>query len=119
MGGPSRRWACSRICFTASACYCVTLPLALFALRQSAGLRAQWHTHRRAIILVGVLSPTAYLLVLLALQTTPLSYVAPVREISMLVGTLLGAVFLKEAVRPSQFVGAAMMLLGVVGLALA
>ena len=96
-----------------------TLLLAPFALRPSAGLRVQWHTRRWAIILVGVLSPTAYLLVLLALQTTPLSYVAPVREISMLVGTLLGAVFLKEAVRPSQFIGAAMLLLGVVGLALA
>jgi multidrug transporter EmrE-like cation transporter len=37
----------------------------------------------------------------------------------MLVGTLLGAVLLKEAVKPSQFVGTAMMLLGVAGLALA
>jgi uncharacterized membrane protein len=94
-----------------------TLLLAPFALRQSAGLRDQWQTHRWAIIVVGVLSPMAYLLVLLALQTTPLSYVAPVREISMLVGTLLGAILLKEAVKPSQFVGAAMMLMGVALLA--
>jgi drug/metabolite transporter (DMT)-like permease len=56
-----------------------TLLLAPFALHQSAGLRDQWQTHRWAIVLVGVLSPMAYLLVLLALQTTPLSYVAPVR----------------------------------------
>ena len=77
------------------------------------------HTHRWAIIVVGVLSRKAYLLVLLAIQTTPLSYVAPVREILVLVSMLLGAILHKEAVKPSQFVGAAMMLLGVFGLALA
>ena len=56
---------------------------------------------------------------LYALQISPLSYVAPVREISMLIGTLLGARLLKEAVRPTQIVGAAIMLSGVAGLAFA
>jgi drug/metabolite transporter (DMT)-like permease len=96
-----------------------TLALAPFALRQPSKLRAQWASQRGAIVLVGILSPTAYLLVLWALQTAPLSYVAPIREISMLVGMFLGAKFLNEVVKPSQFVAAAMMMLGVVVLALA
>jgi drug/metabolite transporter (DMT)-like permease len=37
----------------------------------------------------------------------------------MLVGTFLGAKLLKEVVKPSQFVAAALMLLGVMVLALA
>ena len=94
-----------------------TVVLAPFALRTPRELVKQWQTHRRAILIVGILSPTAYLLVLIAIQTAPLSYVAPVREISMLVGTFIGASLLKESVKPSQVAGAATMLLGVIGLA--
>lgn len=92
------------------------LLLAPFALRQPAMLVSQWRAQRGAIIIVGLLSPAAYTLVLLAVQIAPVSYIAPVREISMLVGTFVGASLLREAVKPSQVVGAAIMLLGVVGL---
>lgn len=54
--------------------------------------------------------------VLLAVQMAQLSYVAPVREISMLVGTFIGASILKEAVKPSQVAVAGIMLFGVLGL---
>ena len=37
----------------------------------------------------------------------------------MLIGTLVGARLLKESLKPSQVAGAALMLLGVAGLALA
>ncbi len=96
-----------------------TILLTPFALRRTDELRGQWRHHRNAIIMVGVLSPTAYTLVLLAIQMAPVSYVAPVREISMLVGTFIGASLLKESVKPAQIAGAAVMLLGVVGLVLA
>lgn len=94
-----------------------TLLLAPFALRRPDELRRQWQTHRAAIVTVGLLSPTAYSLVLFAVQRAPLSYIAPVREISMLAGTFLGASLLRESVKPSQVAGAAIMLSGVVGLA--
>lgn len=93
-----------------------TLLLAPFALREPGLLVEQWKQHRRAILIVGCLSPLAYLLVLFAVQIAPLSYVAPVREISMLVGTFIGASLLKETLRPSQYVGALAMLAGVVAL---
>ena len=88
-----------------------------FALCRPDALRRQWSAYRTAIVTVGLLSPTAYCLVLFAVQRAPLSYVAPVREISMLAGTFIGASLLKERVRPSQAAGAAIMLAGVVGLA--
>jgi drug/metabolite transporter (DMT)-like permease len=94
-----------------------SLLLAPLALRQPHQLREQWRQHRRSIVLVGVLSPLAYGLVLTALQTAPLSYVAPVREVSMLIGTFVGARWLKESVQRSQKAGAVLMLLGVLGLA--
>lgn len=96
-----------------------TVLLAPWALRRRGELRGQWRQHRGAIVLVGVLSPLAYCLVLFAVQSAPLSYVAPVREMSMLIGTLVGARLLRESLKPSQVAGAALMLLGVAGLALA
>ncbi len=92
------------------------LLLAPFALRRRDELHRQWRRHRQSIVIVGVLSPLAYLLVLFAVRIAPLSYVAPVREISMLVGTAIGASLLREAMKLSQYFGAAVMLLGVVGL---
>jgi drug/metabolite transporter (DMT)-like permease len=93
-----------------------SLLLTPFVLRRKNTLPGQWKAHRRAILTVGLLSPTAYLLVLLAVQMAPLSYVAPVREISMLIGTLIGANMLREAMKPSQVAGTGIMLLGVIGL---
>lgn len=88
-----------------------------WALRRLDRLHGQWRTQSRAIVAVGLLSPLAYGLVLTALQTAPLSYVAPVREVSMLVGAVAGARLLGEPLRPAQLAGAALMLLGVLGLA--
>lgn len=96
-----------------------TVLLAPWAFHQRGALRGQWRQHRSAIVLVGVLSPLAYCLVLFAVQSAPLSYVAPVREMSMLIGTLAGARLLKESLKPSQVLGAGLMLLGVAALALA
>lgn len=88
-----------------------------FALRQPGELAREWRARRAAILTVGLLSPLAYTLVLCALQYAPLSYVAPVREISMLAGIFLGAGLLREKLNASQIAGAAIMLAGVVGLA--
>jgi drug/metabolite transporter (DMT)-like permease len=105
------------ILFYAAALLFRTLLQAPFALRRVDDLRREWREKRAAIIAVGLFAPTAYALTLLAVQRAPLSYVAPVREISMLVGTFIGAGLLKEAVKPSQVAGAAIMLAGVAGLA--
>lgn len=87
------------------------------ALRDVAGLRAEWRLNRRYIIAVGILSPLAYTLVLYAVTMAPLSYVAPVRELSMLVGVWFGAKLLRESVSPVRVIGTACMVIGVVMLA--
>jgi drug/metabolite transporter (DMT)-like permease len=104
------------ILFYATALVFRTLLQAPFVLRRGEDLRREWREKRAAIVAVGLFSPTAYALVLLAVQRAPLSYVAPVREISMLIGTFIGASLLGEAVKPSQVAGAAIMLAGVAGL---
>jgi drug/metabolite transporter (DMT)-like permease len=80
--------------------------------------RAAWRSHRGTIVGVGLLSPLAYTLALLALQRAPLSYVAPVREISMLVGALVGARLFGEPLTTARIGGVLMLLGGVTGIAL-
>ena len=52
--------------------------------------RALWSAHRWPILGVAVLSEFSYILVLTAMSTTPVSYVAPAREVSILIGTVSG-----------------------------
>ncbi len=93
------------------------LLLAPQALRWPTELAVQWRDYRRHILAVGLLSPLAYVLVLFALRLAPLSYVAPVRELSMLLAVFLGAHFLRERLRPAQLLATGLMLAGVVLLA--
>lgn len=64
---------------------------------------------------VGLLSPLSYILVLAALTSgAPLSLVAPMREMSMMVGTLMGMLILREKVGPWRLMGCGVLMVGVV-----
>lgn len=91
--------------------------LAPVALSRRAGLGDLWRRYRREIVLVGVLSPMPYILVLSAMVFTPVSYVAPAREISILVGALMGTRLLAEGDAGRRLVAAGAMVAGLVALA--
>jgi drug/metabolite transporter (DMT)-like permease len=64
---------------------------------------------------VGLLSPLSYILVLAALTAdAPLSLVAPMREMSMMAGALMGMLILRETVGPWRLAGCAVLIGGVV-----
>lgn len=66
-------------------------------------------------IAVGLLSPLSYILVLTALMAeAPLSLVAPMREMSMMVGALMGMLILGEKVGPWRLAGCGILITGVV-----
>ena len=66
-------------------------------------------------IAVGVLSPLSYILVLAALTMgAPLTVVAPVREMSMMAGALMGMLILREPLRLWRLVGCAVLIAGVI-----
>ena len=62
--------------------------------------------HWRILVVGGLLQFAAYTLVLTALTFSPVSYVGPFREISILVAVAYGAVVLKEGVTPVRALGA-------------
>ena len=80
-------------------------------------VRRVWDAHRRSVLVVGIVSPLAYILVLTALTFTPVSYVAPAREVSILIGAALGARFLDERHTRMRLAAGAAIVAGVVCLA--
>jgi drug/metabolite transporter (DMT)-like permease len=92
--------------------------MAPLAMRRPEEVRAAWNHKRKAVILVALLCPLSYILVLTAMVFTPVSYVAPAREISILFAALMGAHWLQEGDMPRRIAAAAAMAIGVVALAL-
>jgi len=92
--------------------------MAPLAMRRREEVSAAWKHKREAVILVALLCPLSYILVLTAMVFTPVSYVAPAREISILFAALMGAHLLQEGDVPRRIAAAAAMALGVLALAL-
>ncbi len=61
---------------------------------------------------IGVLSPLAYTLVLTAMVLSPVSYIAPAREISILIGSVMGTRLLAEKRSVVKLIGSGVMLIG-------
>lgn len=90
------------------------LLLAPLAWRRGFEVRLAWREHKREALAVALLNPLAYILVLTALEITPVSYIAPAREVSILIGSLLGARLLGERDAKRRLMGAASMVVGIV-----
>lgn len=91
--------------------------LAPVAWKKRAEVAIHWRDNRWRVFAVAVLSPLAYILVLYALTFTPVIYVAPTRELSVLFTVLLGTLILKEAEPGRRLFWAGVMVAGVVLLA--
>jgi drug/metabolite transporter (DMT)-like permease len=91
--------------------------LSPLAIKYSDQTIAEWREHKYEAIAVAVLIPLSYILVLTAMRFTPVSYVAPAREISILIGTAMGTRLLAEGDAGRRLVAACAMVLGVVALA--
>ncbi len=89
--------------------------LAPVVLRDPSAAKAQMKGHWITALIVGILSPLSYIFVLMALSMqAPLSIVAPMREMSMMIGAILGLVILREPVGRWRLAGSAVLLIGVV-----
>jgi uncharacterized membrane protein len=93
--------------------------LAPLAYRARVPLRVEWRERPWSILAAGVLAPLAYLLVLIALTTSRVSYVAPAREVGIVLGAALGIVVLHEGYGVARLAGAALIVAGVLTLGLA
>ncbi len=92
--------------------------LAPFVLRDVPAFLSAARTQWKTALLIGTISPVSYVLVLYAMKVAPMSHVAPAREVSMLFAALLGGKLLAEGDRALRIIGAALIAVGVMALAL-
>jgi uncharacterized membrane protein len=88
------------------------------ALSQRTAFLAEAKRTLRYALVVGTIGPLSYLLVLSAMKTAPISYVAPARELSLLVGAFFGARLLAEGELKRRLLCAGVIALGVLLIAL-
>lgn len=94
---------------------CILTP---FAWPRRAEVAREWREHKWHALTVAVLASFSYVLVLTAMKFTPVSYIAPAREISIVIGAFFGARLLKEADSRRRLLAAAGMVVGVIALAI-
>ena len=88
--------------------------LAPIARRRRALMWQHWQNHKGGVLVIAILSPLAYILVLYALTFTPVAYVAPTREISVLLSVLAGSLLLGEGQLARRLGWASVILVGMV-----
>lgn len=81
-------------------------------------IRFEWENHRREAVGIAILSPLAYIMVLTALTFTDVSYVAPLREISIIIGAAMGTKLLAEGEASRRWSAAAIVVVGVISLSI-
>jgi drug/metabolite transporter (DMT)-like permease len=95
-----------------------TMMLSPYAMTRRGDIKRHWSEHRLAVLGIAVFNPLAYILVLVALTFTPVVYVAPAREVSVLITVILGTLILGEGDFKSRMGWASLILLGMVLLAI-
>jgi drug/metabolite transporter (DMT)-like permease len=110
--------AIAPILYDAGTAYTQLVLVTPFALKRWPEVAAHWRKDRGYAFAVAVLAPIAYVLVLTAMSFTPVSYVAPAREVSIVIGAFLGARVLKEGQVRRRIAAAIIMSAGVIALAL-
>lgn len=78
---------------------------------------AEYRANPWLVGLGGLFVQGTYLIVLAAMTIAPVSYIVPLREVSVLFGAMLGAIFLKELLTPARIAAAVVITFGVVCIA--
>jgi uncharacterized membrane protein len=91
-----------------------------YRLESSAGnppLAAEYRKYWKYVCTIAVLMPFGYILVLFAMRMAPISHVAPVREMSMIIGTYFGIKYLHEGHAQRRIFASALIATGVIAIA--
>ncbi len=83
-----------------------------YAAKHRGEIAEQWKVNWRNAMGIGMLCPLTYTLVLTAMVVSPVSYIAPAREISILIGTIMGTRILSEERSLLKIIGSGAMVIG-------
>ncbi len=93
------------------------LLLSVGTLRRQTSLAAEYRKYWKDAWSIAVLMPVGYILVLFAMRMAPVSHVAPIREMSMMIGAYFGIKFLREGHAQRRIFGSALIAIGVAAIA--
>ena len=93
------------------------LLLSIGILRRETPLAAEYRKYWKYVCGIAVLMPVGYILVLFAMRMAPVSHVAPIREMSMMIGTYFGIKFLHEGHAQRRILGSVLIAIGVAAIA--
>jgi len=88
-------------------------------LARPGALRREWRVNARSILAASMLNLTSYLLVLFAFRLSKASYVVAARELSIVLSVVIGRLWLGETGWRARLPGAALIVAGVVCVAVA
>jgi uncharacterized membrane protein len=88
-------------------------------LRREVSFLKIWKESKKEILIIAILQNIAYLLVLMALQTSKVSYVVAFRQVGALFGAGMGIFLLKESYWKTRITGALILTLGLLMIGLA
>lgn len=93
--------------------------LLLPAVIRTGALRAEWRANWRPLLAASTMTLTSYLMVLFAFRLSKAGYVVAARELSIVFSAIVGAVWFEEGALGPRLAGAAVVLAGVLCVALA
>lgn len=73
-----------------------------------------WRTYKLKISIISIISPISFVLFLYAVQFAPISYLAPARELSIVIGVILGAKLLTEKSFYPRLFGSLAIIIGII-----
>ncbi len=88
-------------------------------VRKEVSFMKVWQEWKREILIIATLQNVAYLLVLMAMQMSKVSYVVAFRQVGALFGAGMGIIFLKETQWKTRITGALILTSGLVLIGLA
>lgn len=88
-------------------------------VRQWHDLKLTWQVDKYKAFVISMLSAISYILALAALTFSPVSFVAPLRSISILLGVLMGARLFKEGDTRKRLIATGAMVIGAIILGVA
>lgn len=91
--------------------------LSVGTLGKQTSLAEEYRQYWKYSTVIAVLMPVGYILVLFAMRMAPVSHVAPIREMSMMIGTYFGIKYLREGHAQRRIFGSALIAIGVAAIA--